>query len=165
MAGLIFSIEKVLIDDVNTTGTGWTDAVDLGVTKGGGSFTQDVTSLEIMSDQASDPEAIVATQATKTITLNLLDATPSNLALAFGGAVDAVDTNKVTIPSLVTGTEKAVKITTRKVNNVQYEIEIPRALIKGNSTITFSNDDASSIPIEITVLTPTSGSPVTITKK
>jgi len=78
--------------------------------------------------------------------------------------VDTTDTNKVTIPSLVTGVEKQVKITTRKVNNIQYEIKIPRALIKGNSTITFSNDDASSIPIEITVLTPASGNPVTITK-
>ncbi len=162
MANLIFSIESVKLDEVGQSNPTW--ATDLGVTKGGGSFTQDVTSLEIMSDQASDPEAIIATQATKTITLNLLDATPSNLALAFGGSVDTTDTNKVTIPSLVTGVEKQVKITTRKVNNIQYEIKIPRALIKGNSTITFSNDDASSIPIEITVLTPASGNPVTITK-
>lgn len=164
MANLIFSIESVKLDEVGKLNPNW--EIDLGVTKGGGSFTQDVTSLEIMSDQASDPEAIIATQATKTITLNLLDATPSNLALAFGGSVDTTDANeeKVTIPSLVTGVEKQVKIKTRKVNNIQYEIKIPRALIKGNSTITFSNDDASSIPIEITVLTPASGNPVTITK-
>ena len=159
MANLIFSIESVKLDEVGKSNPTW--AIDLGVTKGGGSFTQDVTSLEIMSDQASDPEAIIATQATKTITLNLLDATPSNLALAFGGSAAG---SVVTIPSLVTGVEKQVKITTRKVNNIQYEIKIPRALIKGNSTITFSNDDASSIPIEITVLTPASGNPVTITK-
>lgn len=157
-ANLIFSIASV---KVGTKETG-TYGTDLGVTKGGGTLTQDITSVEIRSDQKSDPEAIIATQAPKTITLNLLDATPENLALAFGGTVS---TNTVTIPALVEGIEKALKITTRTVNGVYYEIEIPRALVKGNSTITFNTDDASTIPLDISVLKPTSGNPVIITKK
>jgi hypothetical protein len=52
------------------------------------------------------------------------------------------------------------------VNGFYYVIEIARALIKGNSTITFNTDDASTIPLDVSVLKPASEgySPVKITK-
>ncbi|MGB4435051.1 MAG: hypothetical protein WBI45_06335 [Defluviitoga tunisiensis] len=158
-ANLIFSIASVKVGTKETE----TYGTDLGVTKGGGTLTQDITSVEIRSDQKSDPEAIIATQAPKTLTLNLLDASPENLALAFGGTATG---SVVTIPALVEGIEKGIKITTRTVNKVYYEIEIPRALIKGNSTITFGSDDASTIPLDVAVLKPASDTykPVTIKK-
>lgn len=157
-ASLMFSIESVKIDTVGQSSF----ATDLGVTKGGATLTQSVDKIDIKSDQNSDPVAKVILKAPKTLKLNLLDASPSNLALAFGGAVN-VDT--VEIPNLVAGTEKAIKITTKPVNKVYYEIIVKRGLITGASELTMNSSDASAIPLDIKVLKPSSGATVTIEKK
>lgn len=156
MADLIFSISKIEIADVG--GNTWTD---LGVTKGGGRFVQDIEEVEIQSDQNSDPEAVVSIRAPKTVSVNLLDAKPENIALAFGGTVSG---NAVNIPAIVNGVVKQVKITTKPINGVKYEILIARGKITGRSEITLDSRDATAIPLEIRVLSPATGNPVTITK-
>jgi hypothetical protein len=155
MPDLLFSVSKV---EVSNDGTTWTD---LGVTRGGARLTQDVETIEITSDQNADPEAVVPVRAPKTITLNLLDAKPDNIALAFGGTVNG---STVEIPAVLSGVEKQVRITTKAVNGVQFTITIPRALITGRSEINLTSDDAAVLPLEIRVLTPSSGAPVTIAK-
>ena len=155
MADLVFSVNKVEVSDDGTT---WTD---LGVTKGGATFTQSTETLDINSDQNSDPEASIPVSAPKTVRLNLLDAKPSNLALAFGGTVS---TNTVSIPNLVTGTTKQVRITTRAINSVQYQIHIKNGFITGESEIALSNTDAVVIPITVEVMDSSDGYPVVITK-
>jgi len=157
-ASLMFSIASVKIDTVGQSSF----ATDLGVTKGGATLTQSVEKIDIKSDQNSDPVAKVILKAPKTLKLNLLDASPSNLALAFGGEVNA---DTVEIPNLVAGTEKAIKITTKPVNKVYYEIIVKRGLITGASELTMNSSDASAIPLDIKVLKPSSGAPVTIEKK
>jgi len=160
-ASLMFSIASVKIDTVGQSSF----ATDLGVTKGGATLTQSVEKIDIKSDQNSDPVAKVILKAPKTLKLNLLDASPSNLALAFGGKVNTTDGVTVEIPNLVAGTEKAIKITTKPVNKVYYEIIINRGLITGASELTMNSSDASAIPLDIKILKPSSGAPVTIEKK
>jgi len=158
MADIMFSIFKVEWWD--TSGTpGWRS---LGVTKGGATFSQTIDKLDIKSDQSSDPVAKVVVRAPKTLRLNLLDASLDNLALAFGGTKDG---STVKIPSLIPGVERKLKITTKPVNNTYYEITIERGLVTGESELSMTPDDASGIPLNVKVLTPSSGSPVTIEKK
>jgi len=156
MPSLLFGISKV---EISEDGTTWTD---LGATKGGVEFTQDIEEREIMSDQSTDPVAVITTRAPKTLTINLLDATPNNLALAFGGTVSS---NTVTIPAIVTGVEKQIKITTQQINNEKYVITIKRAKITGKSSIRLNSDDAATVPLDVKVLAPTTGDPVTIEKQ
>ena len=160
MADIMFSIFKVEWWD--TSGT--PEWRSLGVTKGGATFSQTIDKLDIKSDQSSDPVAKVVLRAPKTLKLNLLDATPDNLALAFGGTVNA-DGVTVEIPSLVTGVERAIKITTKTVNGTYYEIVIKRGFITGAAELSMTDMDASSIPLDVKILKPTSGAPVTIEKK
>jgi len=161
---LLFSINKVFVNDAETSfaqqpsGSVWTD---LGDTKGGANFSQSVEKIEIMDDQATDPLAIIPTKAPKSATVNLINASPDNLALAFSGTVTG---DQVDIPSLINGTEKALIIQTRMINNVYYEIYIPRAFITGESEISLSPDDATSLTLNIQVMKPASGSPVVIKK-
>jgi hypothetical protein len=155
MPDLLFSVSKVEVSDDGVT---WTD---LGVTKGGARLTQDPENLEITSDQNADPEAVIPIRAVKTISLNLLDAKPENIALAFGGTVNG---SAVEIPAVLSGVEKQVRITTKPINGVNFTIEVPRASITGRSEINLTNDDAAVLPLEIRVLTPQSGPAVTITK-
>lgn len=155
MADLLFNVSKV---EISEDGSTWTD---LGVTQGGARFTQDITETEIESDQNTDPEAVITVKAPKTLTLNLLDAKPENLALAFGGTVNG---DAVEIPKLVTGVEKQIRITTQPVAGVSFEITIPRAKITGRSEINLTKDNAATLPLEVKVLAPTTGAPVTITK-
>lgn len=155
MPDFLFGIEKVEVSDDGTT---WTD---LGVTRGGARLTQDIEEIEIQSDQNADPEAVIVVRAPKTITINLLDAKPENLALAFGGTVSE---NVVTIPKVVEGVEKQVRIMTKPINGVKFQITIPRAKITGRSEINLARDEAAVVPLEIKVLAPETGDPVTITK-
>jgi len=155
MADIMFSILKVEWWDTSE----WRS---LGVTKGGATFSQTIDKLDIKSDQSSDPVAKVVVRAPKTLRLNLLDASLDNLALAFGGTKDG---STVKIPSLIPGVERKLKITTKPVNNTYYEITIERGLVTGESELSMTSDDASAIPLNVKVLTPSSGSPVTIEKK
>lgn len=155
-ATIAFGVEKVEVSDNGTT---WTD---LGATKGGVELTQDPDELEITSDQNSDPEAVIVKSARKTLTINLLNATPENLALAFGGTVSS---DTVNIPALVTGIEKQIRITTKAVGGYKFVITIARGKISGRSSIRLTNEDAVTIPLEVKILTPQSGSPVTITRQ
>jgi len=67
--------------------------------------------------------------------------------------------------------ERKLKITTKPVNNTYYEITIERGLVTGESELSMTPDDASGIPLNVKVLTPSSDSegeplePVTIEKK
>jgi hypothetical protein len=161
---LMFSINKVYLNATETpkaqqtAGNEWTD---LGDTKGGANFSQSVDKIEITDDQNTDPIAIIPTAAPKTATINVINASPENLALAFAGDVIGDD---VTIPSLIEGVERALIIQTREINGTHYEIYIPRAYITGESEISLSPDDATTLTLNIQVLKPSSGDPVTITK-
>ncbi|HPM21615.1 MAG TPA: hypothetical protein PLY35_10270, partial [Thermotogota bacterium] len=102
-------------------------------------------------------------KAPKTLTLNLLDLKAANLAIAFAGTVGTgalADT--VTIPNLPDGIERAVKIVTVAIGSTgkQLEIIIPRCKFKGNSELSLNRDDASTLPLEGTVLAPNSGAPM-----
>lgn len=153
---LVFNISKV---EVWNTGTSSYD--DLGVTKGGATFSQSVNTLDVTDDQDSDAIASVILEAPKVLKLNLLDATPSNLALAFGGTVAD---NVVSIPSLVTGTTKKIRVTTRPVNGVKYEIEIKNGFITGESEIALSNSDTVTLGLTVEVMASDDNKPVTIKK-
>ena len=158
MADIMFSIFKVEWWDTSGTPQ-WRS---LGVTKGGATFTQSIEKLDITNDQSGVPITKVVVRAPKTLRLNLLDASLDNLALAFGGTKDG---STVKIPSLISGVERKLKITTKPVNNTYYEITIERGLVTGESELSMTSDDASSIPLNVKVLTPTAGAPVTIEKK
>lgn len=155
LASLVFNVNKVEVSDDGTT---W---VDVGATKGGATFTQGIETLDINDDQNSDPQASIPMSAPKTVKLNLLDAKPSNIALAFNGTVAS---NTVSIPAVVTGVVKQVKITTQAVNSSQYEVLIKKGFITGESEIPLSNSDAVVIPITVEVLDSGDGYPVVITK-
>jgi len=160
MADIMFSISSV---KVSTDGTNWTD---LGVTKGGATFTQSTDKLDIKSDQSGVPLVKLVLRAPKSLKLTLLDASLDNLALAFGGTKGTGgEANKVKIPALIPGVERKIKITTKTVNGTYYEILISRGLITGESELSMTAGDASGIPLNVKVLTPTTGAPVTIDKK
>lgn len=153
---LVFNVSKV---EVWNTATSSYD--DLGVTKGGATFSQSVNTLDVTDDQDSDAIASIVLEAPKVLKLNLLDATPSNLALAFGGTVEG---NVVSIPALVTGATKKIKVTTRPVNGVKYEIEIKNGFITGESEIVLSNSDAVTLGLTVEVMASDDNKPVTIKK-
>jgi len=151
---LVFNVSKVEVWNTDRS-----EYDDLGVTKGGATFSQSVNTLDVTDDQDSDAIASIVLEAPKVLKLNLLDATPSNLALAFGGtAVGKV----VSIPALVTGTTKKIKVTTRPVNGVKYEIEIKKGFITGESEIALSNSDAVTLGLTVEVMASDDGKPVTI---
>lgn len=154
-ANLVFNVNKVEVSDDGTT---W---VDVGATKGGATFTQSINSVDIMDDQNSDPQASISVSAPKTVKLNLLDAKPSNIALAFNGTVNA---NLVSIPAVVTGVVKQVRITTQPTNTAQYQVLIKKGFITGESEIALSNTDATVIGLTVEVMDSGDGYPVTITK-
>lgn len=156
MAAFLFNVAKVEVSDDGTT---WTD---LGATKGGVSLNQSVETVEIYSDQSADPVEILVKKAPKNLNLNLLDASPSNLALAFGGTVAG---SVVSIPKLPTGATKQIKITTQDVGGVHFEILIKKGRITGESEINLTDSDATTVPLKIRVLEPDDQSdPVEITQ-
>ncbi len=166
MAGtLMFNIAKAEILDYDSASgvdelavdTAWSTAVDLGKTRGGGNLRQEIEEMEIDSDQSADPEYIAVKKANKTISLNLLEASPANLALAFGGEIDSVDTSLMKIPNLPQGLEKAMRITTQEINGTKYQIIIPRMKIKGNAEVAFDKENPTVLPLEGTVLAPATG--------
>lgn len=163
MADLMFNISKVEVSD---DGTVWTD---LGATNGGATFSQSIETQEIYSDQSADPVEIMIRRAPKTVRVNLLNASADNLALAFAGTASDTDADsvndKVTIPKLPSGITKQVKITTQSLNGYHYEILIKKGKITGESEISLSNNDATTIPLNIQVLEPDDASdPVEISK-
>ncbi|HPB87824.1 MAG TPA: hypothetical protein PLP59_09905 [Thermotogota bacterium] len=168
MADFAFNIESVNIAAASslTTLATWPTGVltvDLGKTRGGGSIRQEVEEFIVESDQSADPEYVGIKKAPKTLTLNLLDLKAANLAIAFAGTVGTgalADT--VTIPNLPDGIERAVKIVTVAIGSTgkQLEIIIPRCKFKGNSELSLNRDDASTLPLEGTVLAPNSGAPM-----
>jgi len=169
MADIMFSIFKVEWWNKDATNPDWEP---LGVTKGGATFTQSIEKLDITSDQSGVPITKIVVRAPKTLRLNLLDASLDNLALAFGGEKGTGEaSNVVKIPALISGVERKLKITTKPVNNTYYEITIERGLVTGESELSMTPDDASGIPLNVKVLTPSSDSegeplePVTIEKK
>jgi hypothetical protein len=141
--------------------------VSLGYTQGGGTLNQEISELEIRADQTSDPVTILIQNTTKTLSLNLLEATPENLAMAFAGKVASGDETTMEFERLPAGLTKSVYIKTKSVDGTYYEIKILKAKIKGNSSISFSGDDATVIPVEMVILAPdaSGASPVKIVKK
>jgi hypothetical protein len=162
---LMFSIASVKIQTAGTLDSlgSWSTATNLGKTSGGASFQQSINVYEVESDQSVDPEAKIVTKAAKTFTINLLEATPSNLALAFSGTV-GIDGTSVTIDALPSGVEKAIQLTTREITGTYYTFTIPRASIIGESSFSLAKDKVATFPLNISVLTPTSGSSMKIEK-
>jgi len=151
---LVFNVSKVEVWNTDRS-----EYDDLGVTKGGATFSQSVNTLDVTDDQDSDAIASIVLEAPKVLKLNLLNATPSNLALAFGGTAAG---KVVSIPALVTGTTKKIKVTTRPVNGVKYEIEIKKGFITGESEIALSNSDAVTLGLTVEVMASDDDKPVTI---
>jgi hypothetical protein len=141
----------------------WESATSLGKTSGGASFQQAISVYEVESDQSVDPEAKIVTKAAKTFTINLLEATPSNLALAFSGTV-GVTGNSVTIDALPSGVEKAIQLKTREIGGINFIFTIPRASIIGESSFQLAKDKVATFPLNISILSPSSGSSMKIEK-
>jgi hypothetical protein len=146
--------EKQGFDTRLATSTGDYASVDLGYTQGGGTLSQEVTELEVRADQASDPVTTLIKDSTKTLNFTLLNVTPANLALAFAGEVDVSDPNTMNFSRLPSGVVKSVYIKTKTVDGKYFEVKIPKAKIKGNSSVSFSADNATNLPVEMTILTP-----------
>jgi len=159
---MMFNIQEIYVGKATTLKlANWTNAAKLGKTQGGGSFTQEIEKIVVQSDQSADPEHIAIKRATKTLKLNLLEAKPDNLALAFGAEYEN-NSDTINIASLPEGIEKSIKIVTRDIGGYHFEIEIARAMIEGNAELSFSSDNTTVIPLTATILSPESGDPVRI---
>jgi len=163
MADLVFSINSVTIGDVVDNITNWasrTNVRDIGVTQGGATLTMEATTLDISSDQRMDPEATVLTGFPKTVTVNALDLSPANIALAFGGTVDGTTVN---IPPVVSVVQKSIEITTKtETGLVGKTIKIPNCSITPSTTINLNNSGAAVLVFTGKVLSPTAGNAVQI---
>jgi hypothetical protein len=157
MSEFMFALEKVEIAEVGSTPN-----IDLGKTKGGATFRQTPTEVEIDNDQDLEPEEIITTKLRRELEINLADCKLANLQLAFGGEVVG---SVLTLPSSVTtGIKKAVRLTTKEIGGVAFQIDLAKARIRpeaetvfgidGNSTLRlFLVNLASETPPKITKLT------------
>ena len=134
MSDFILAVEKVEIGEVGSAPT-----IDLGKTKGGVVFRQNATQeVEIDNDQDVEPEDIITTKLRREMEVNLADCKVDNLALVFNGEVSG---SEVTLPTEVNeGVKKSVKLTTKQLNGVHYEIMLPKARIRPEGEITINNE-------------------------
>jgi len=169
MANVIYNIEEVKVFDYMQGGTvtDWTPeaedteskgfdkrlaaATSLGMTQGGGTLNQEVTEIEVRSDQCADPLTILTKEAKKTLTLNLLEATPETLKYAFAGEANG---DMMSFKRLPEGMVKSVYIRTKSVDGTYFEFRILKAKMKGNSSINFGADEVTKFPVEMTILSP-----------
>jgi len=155
MSDFILAVEKVEIGNVGSTPN-----VDLGKTKGGVIFRQNAaTEVEIDNDQDVEPEAIITTKLRREMEINLADCKLDNLALVLNGTVVG---SVLTLPSEVSaGVTKAVKLTTKAISGVHYEILLPKARIKPEGEINVNNDGNAIVRLLLVNLAHTSAPKIT----
>jgi len=138
MSEFILAVDKVYFGDA-----GGTPSSDLGKTKGGVIFGQNASSeVEIDNDQDVEPEAIITTKLRREMEINLADCALDNLELLFNGTIgEAPDDNILTLPDEVDeGVTKSLKLVTKTLNGIKYEIELSRARIRPEGEINVNND-------------------------
>lgn len=155
MSDFILAVDKVEIADVGSS-----PSIDLGKTKGGAIFRQNAANeVEIDNDQDVEPEAIITTKLRREMELNLADCKLSNLALVFNGTVVG---SVLTLPTEVNaGVTKAVKLTTKELGGVYYEILLPKARIRPEGEITINNDGNAVLTLALVNLAHTSAPTIT----
>lgn len=150
MSEFILAVDKVYFGDA-----GGTPANDLGKTKGGVIFRQNASSeVEIDNDQDVEPEAIITTKLRREMEINLADCALDNLELLFNGTIgDAPDDNILTLPDEVDeGVTKSLKLVTKPLNGVKYEIELSRARIRPEGEINVNNDGNAVLTLVVVSL-------------
>jgi hypothetical protein len=150
MSEFILAVDKVYFGDA-----GGTPASDLGKTKGGVIFRQNASSeVEIDNDQDVEPEAIITTKLRREMEINLADCALDNLELLFNGTIgEAPDDNILTLPDEVDeGVTKSLKLVTKTLNGIKYEIELSRARIRPEGEINVNNDGNAVLTLVVVSL-------------
>lgn len=148
MSDFILALDKVEVGDVGTS-----PSVDLGKTKGGAIFRQNASQeIELDNDQDVEPEAIVTTKINREIEVNLADCSLENLELLFNGEIgEAPNDNVVTLPEEVQdGVIKAIRLTSKVLDGVNYKIELSKARIRPEGEVTVNNDGNAVLRLMIT---------------
>jgi len=138
MSEFILAVDKVYFGDA-----GGTPNNELGKTKGGVIFRQTTpTEVEIDNDQDVEPEMIISTKLRREMEINLADCALANLELLFNGTIGEVPNDDIlTLPDEVSeGVTKSLKLVTKTLNGVKYEIELSRARIRPEGEIAVNND-------------------------
>ena len=138
MSEFILAVDKVYFGDA-----GGTPSSELGKTKGGVIFRQNTpTEVEIDNDQDVEPEMIISTKLRREMEINLADCALANLELLFNGTIgEAPDDDILTLPDEVSeGVTKSLKLVTKTLSGVRYEIELSRARIRPEGEIAVNND-------------------------
>ena len=155
MSDFILAVEKIEIADVGSSPN-----IDLGKTKGGAVFRQNAAQeVEIDNDQDVEPEAIITTKLRREMEINLSDCKLDNLALVFNGTVGG---SILSLPTTVSaGTTKAVKLTTKAIDGVYYEVLLQKARIRPEGEITINNDGNAVVRLLLVNLAHTTGPTIT----
>ena len=150
MSEFILAVDKVYYGDA-----GGTPNNDLGKTKGGVIFRQTTpTEVEIDNDQDVEPEMIISTKLRREMEINLADCSLDNLELLFNGTIGEVpDDDILTLPDEVSeGVTKSLKLVTKAMNGVKYEIELSRARIRPEGEINVNNDGNAVVRLMVVSL-------------
>ena len=150
MSEFILAVDKVYYGDA-----GGTPNNDLGKTKGGVIFRQTTpTEVEIDNDQDVEPEMIISTKLRREMEINLADCSLDNLELLFNGTIgEAPDDDILTLPDEVSeGVTKSLKLVTKAMNGVKYEIELSRARIRPEGEINVNNDGNAVVRLMVVSL-------------
>lgn len=150
MSEFILAVDKVYFGDA-----GGTPNNELGKTKGGVVFRQTTpTEVEIDNDQDVEPEMIISTKLRREMEINLADCALDNLELLFNGTIGEVpDDDILTLPDEVSeGVTKSLKLVTKTLNGVKYEIELSRARIRPDGEIAANNDGNAVVKLMVVSL-------------
>jgi hypothetical protein len=150
MSEFILAVDKVYFGDA-----GGTPSTELGKTKGGVIFRQTTpTEVEIDNDQDVEPEMIISTKLRREMEINLADCSLDNLELLFNGTIGEVpDDDILTLPDEVSeGVTKSLKLVTKTMNGVKYEIELSRARVRPEGEINVNNDGNAVVRLMVVSL-------------
>lgn len=139
--------------DLNDPGAPW---VHVGYTDTGFRVRYSTEDLDVLADQSFDPVKSVMTGRTIIFATRLLQITPENLALAFGGGTITPQTGYDTYVPPAPGEEEEVMLYLKLVNEVDGPIRaiIRRAKRNGDSEISFARAEAAGINCEWKALDP-----------
>jgi hypothetical protein len=154
-AGGVFTapIGTAVPDDLDEPGAPW---VGVGYTETGFRVRYATEILDVLADQSFDPVKSVMTGRTITLATTLLQVTPENLALAFGGGTITPETGYDRYVPPRPGEEEEVMIYLKLVNEIDGPIRaiIRRAKRQGDAEITFARTEAAKITAEWKALDP-----------
>jgi hypothetical protein len=128
----------------------------VGFTETGFRVRYSTETLDVMADQSFDPVKSVVTGRIITIATTLLQITPENLALAFGGGTITPESGYDTYVPPAPGEETEVMLYFKLVNEIDGPVRaiIRRAKRQGDSEITFARTEAAKITAEWKALDP-----------